>query len=203
VRLPALALALLLPLGAVAQESAPPLQQDPRAPRFREVERGLFTGFEVGYLTFFKTPSAGKFPYASAGGGRSDGFVVGGTVGYDVADWFALSAYVLGSGSQASVSYGAFSLFSGGADARFALLRTRDAYQVQRFSLYLHARAGYMMSYPEGLFANSGLYLAGGPGLEYYTHLRHFSVGLAVDIAYAQPAKSAGLAVTPTLRYTF
>jgi hypothetical protein len=37
----ALLLALLLPLGALAQEAAPPLPQDPRAPRFNDVERGF------------------------------------------------------------------------------------------------------------------------------------------------------------------
>ena len=199
----AILLSLVLPLGALAQEAAPPLPQDPRAPRFREVERGFFTGFEVGYLTLFKTPSAGQFPYAANGGGRSDGFVVGGLVGYDVTDWLAVSAYVLGSSSQASVSYGAFSLFSAGGDARVALFGTRDANGVQRLFAYLHARGGYLLSYPEGLLTRHDVYLAGGPGLEYFTHLRHFSIGLAVDFAYVLRVRTPGLSVAPTVRYTF
>lgn len=202
-RLAAILALLLLPLGALAQEAAPPLPQDPRAPRFREVERGFFTGFEVGYLTLFKTPSAGKFPFAAGGGGRSDGFVVGGLAGYDVTDRLALSVYVLGSSSQAAVSYGAFSLFSAGADARVALFGSRDAYGVQRLFAYLHARGGYLLSYPDGLLTAHDAYLAGGPGLEYFTHLRHFSVGLAVDFAYVLKARAPGLSVAPTVRYTF
>jgi hypothetical protein len=45
--------------------------------------------------------------------------------------------------------------------------------------------------------------IAGGPGVEYYTRLRHFSIGLAADALYALKAKAAGYAVYPTIRYTF
>ncbi len=204
----AVATAALLPLVAAAQEAAPALPEDPRAPRYRDVERGFFTGFEVGYLTLFKTPAGdtGKFPFASAGGGRSNGFLVGATVGYDVTPRIAIAAYALGGNSSASSSYGAFSLFSGGGDVRVSLLGARDANQVERLFVYLHGRGGYLLSYPQGLFGTSDgrdLYLAGGPGVEYFTRLRHFSVGLAADLAYLTKAKAAGLAVTPTVRYTF
>ncbi len=200
-----LILALLLPLGALAQEAAPPLPQDPRAPRFREVERGFSTGFEVGYLTLFKTPTAdpGRYSYAGQGGGRSSGVVVGMTAGYDVTDWLAVSLFALGANSEASASYGGFSVFAGGGDLRLALFGARDAYRVERLFVYVHGRAGYMLSYPMGLFASHDVYLAGGPGVEYFTHLRHFSIGLAADVVYVAKAGAAGLAVTPTVRYTF
>lgn len=201
----ALIVAALLPMAALAQEAAPPLQQDPRAPRFNDVERGFFTGFEVGYLTLFKTPTANtaRFPFAGAGGGRSDGFVVATTVGYDVTRRFALAVYAMGAESRASVSYGGFSVLSIGADARVALMGSRDANEVERFYLYLHGRGGYLTTYPDGLLGTNDAYVAGGPGFEYFTRLRHFSVGLAADVAYLPKAKTAGLAVTPTVRYTF
>ena len=211
-RAKAIILAALLPLAAAAQESAPPMPENPRAPRFDEVERGFFTGFEVGYLTLFKTPVADptKFAYvkdpitgAPRAGGRSDGFMVGTTVGYDVTDRLALAIYGLGASSAAGPWYGSFSMFSFGGDARVALLGARDANRVERFYLYLHGRAGYLVSFPSGLFTTHDLYVAGGPGIEYFTHLRHFSIGLAADVAYVMNAKAAGLAVTPTVRYTF
>ncbi len=202
--LAALALASL-PGAARAQEAAPPLADDPRRARFNDVERGLFTGFEVGYLGLFKTPTADKvkFPFAGEGGGRSSGFLVGATLGYDITTRFAVALYALGASSAASRSYGAFSTLSAGGDLRLAILRARDANEVERLFIYLHGRGGYLLTRPEGLFGTSDLYLAGGPGVEYYTRLRHFSVGLATDLAYVKKAKAFGVAVTPTVRYTF
>ena len=101
---------------------------------------------------------------------------------------------------------GADPAFSAGGDLRVALLGSRDANHVERLFVYLHGRAGYLLSYPRGLFGTSDGrdgYFAGGPGVEYFTRLRHFSVGLAADVAYLPRAKVAGLAITPTVRYTF
>jgi hypothetical protein len=201
----ALFIVAVLPIAAAAQEAAPPMPEDPRAPRFHDVERGFFTGFEAGYLSLFKTPTAdrSKFPFAGAGGGRSDGFLVGATIGYDVTSRFALSAFALGGNSRASISYGAFSVYAFGGDMRVSLLAARDANQVERLFFYLHGRGGLLVTRPDGLFGSNDVYLAGGPGVEYFTHLRHFSVGLAADVAYVTKAKTAGLALTPTVRYTF
>ena len=199
------AAALAAPLLATAQEAAPPLPEDPRAPRYHEVERGFFTGFELGYLSLFKTPTADRvrYQYAPSNGGASNGLLVGMNFGYDVSSRLALSAFVLGSNSQASVSYGAFSVYAAGADVRLALLGSRDKYALERTYVYVHARGGYLVTRPEGLFGTNDTYLAFGPGLEYYTRLRHFSVGLAADLAYVVKAGTAGVAVTPTVRYTF
>ncbi len=190
---------------ARAAEAAPPLPEDPRAPRFQEVERGFFTSFEAGYLTFFKTPTADRtrFRYAPADGGTSSGLLIGATVGYDLTDRLALAAFVLGSENSAGTSYGSFSTLVAGGDVRYAFLGSRDRYGVERLRLYVHGRAGFLVTRPVGLFGDSDTYFAGGPGVEYFTHLRHFSVGLAADLAYAAKAGAAGLAVTPTVRYTF
>jgi hypothetical protein len=201
----ALVVASVLPLAVLAQEAAPPLPQDPRAPRFSEVERGVFTGFEAGYLVLFKTPVAdpARYPYAGSGGGTASGPLVGTHVGVDVNRSLALSVFALGGNASASVNYGAFSILALGGDARVALVGTRDANDVERFYVYLHGRAGYLTTSPQGLLGTHDLYLAGGPGLEYYTRLRHFSFGLAADFAYLPSAKVPGIAITPTVRYTF
>ena len=200
-----LAVALVVPLAAAAQEAAPPMPEDPRAPRYREVERGFFTGFELGYLGLFKTPTAdrARYQYAPANGGAANGLLVGVDLGYDLTSRIALAAFVLGSNSQASVSYGAFSVYAAGLDLRVGLLGSRDKNAVERTFFYLHGRAGYLVTRPEGLFGTNDTYFAVGPGIEYYTRLRHFSVGLAADMAYVAKAGTAGVAVTPTVRYTF
>jgi len=199
-------LILALPLAAAAQEAAPQLQEDPRAARFRDVERGFFVGFEIGYHGILKTPVAdpARFPYApGGGGGRAGGLLVGLSVGYDLTSRLALSLFALASDLKADPSYGAFNVVGGGADVRFAVLASSDSNEVERLYGYVHARGGYTRTYPNGLFGTNTLLAQGGVGIEYYTRLRHFSVGVALDGLYYPEPKAAGFAVTPTLRYTF
>jgi hypothetical protein len=200
-----LAVALAAPLLALAQESAPALQEDPRAARFRDVERGFFVGFELGYLGLLDTPTAdpAKFPYAGEGGGSAGGLLVGANVGVDLGSRLSVSLYGQGGNQKASVDYGAFSLYNAGLDLRVAVLGVKDRNDFERFYLYVHGRGGYARTYPEGLFGTDDLVVAGGPGIEYFTRLRHFSVGLAGDYVYATKAKASGFAVYPTVRYTF
>jgi len=194
-----------LPSLAAAQEAAPALQEDPRAARFGEVERGLFTGFEIGYLHLLKTPVADRaaFPYSGADGGAARGFVTGVHAGYDLSSRLAISLFLWQGNVTAGASYGAFNVTAGGADLRFALLGLRDSNEVERFYLYLHARGGYVVTYPKGLFGDTDVLGQGGVGIEYFTRLRHFSAGVVVDGLYFTTAKAAGFSVVPTLRYTF
>lgn len=200
-----LAFVLLSPLAAAAQDAAPALQEDPRAARFNEVERGFFVGFETGYLRLFDTPTAdpAKFPYAGKGGGAASGLVVGTSVGVELGRHVAVSLVALGGNEKASVDYGAFSILALGGDLRLSLLGTRDRNGLDRFYLYVHGRGAFARTYPEGLFGNDEVLVSGGPGIEYFTRLRHFSVGLAADYVYAVNAGASGFSVYPTLRYTF
>ncbi len=207
-RLARMVLALALAAAAraaPAQDAAPTLQEDPRAARFSEVERGFFVGLEAGFLGLGKTPVADKdkYAYAGNGGGAATGIVAGVNMGVDIGSRLALSAFLQSGNEHASVNYGAFQLTVFGADLRANVLGARDRNGAERFYLYLHARGAVGRTSPTGLFGDRETYLAGGPGIEYYTHLRHFSVGLAADGVYAMKAKSAGFAVYPTVRYTF
>ncbi|HYG70144.1 MAG TPA: adventurous gliding motility protein CglE [Anaeromyxobacteraceae bacterium] len=200
-----LAFALAAPLAAAAQEAAPALQEDPRAARYKEVERGFFVGFETGYLQLFDTPTDDpvKFPYAGKDGGAAGGLVVGTHVGVDLGNRLAFSIYALGGNQKASADYGAFSVLSVGGDLRLSLVGTRDRNGMQRLWVYVHGRGGVARTYPEGLFGTDEILVSGGPGIEYFTRLRHFSVGLAADYVYAVNAAASGFSVYPTVRYTF
>ncbi len=200
------ALCLALPLAASGQEAAPQLQEDPRAARFHDVERGLFVGFEIGYQSVLKTPVAdpARFPYAPpGGGGQAGGMLVSLVVGYDLSSRLALSLFALATDLKADPSYGAFDVVGGGADIRFAVIGWGDSNGVERVYGYVHARGGYTRTNPNGLFGTNSVLAQGGVGVEYYTRLRHFSVGLALDGLYYSAPAAAGFAVTPTLRYTF
>jgi hypothetical protein len=199
------AAALLLPALALAQEAAPQLQEDPRAARFRDVERGFFVGFEAGYLGLLDTPTADreKFQLAGESGGRAGGVLVGALVGVDLGSRLSVALYAQGGNERADANYGAFSLLSLGGDVKVALRSWRDRNDWERLFLYVHGRGGYAKSYPEGLFGTSDVVVAGGPGIEYFTKLRHFSIGMAADAVYATKAGAFGFAIYPTIRYTF
>ena len=191
--------------AARAQEAAPTLQEDPRAAKFRDVERGVFVGFDAGWLSLFKTPTADplKHPYAGSGGGAAGGLVVGLNAGIDLGSLVAVSVFGVGANEKASVDYGAFSLTAVGVDLRVSPFSIKDRNGWNRFFIYGHARGGYAWTRPTGLFGDVETLAAAGAGIEYFTRLRHFSVGMALDGVYAMKAKSFGLSVYPTVRYTF
>jgi hypothetical protein len=198
-------LALLLPALALAQDAAPQLQEDPRAARFKDVERGFFIGFEAGYLGLLDTPTADQeqFRVAGTSGGRAGGVVIGALAGMDLWPRVSLALFAQGGNQRADREYGAFNLLSFGADARVSVLGRRDRNDWERFFVYVHGRGGYARTYPEGLFGTSDVVLAAGPGVEYFTKLRHFSIGAAADVVYATSAGVFGFALYPTVRYTF
>ncbi len=201
-----LALVLLaVPALALAQDSAPQLQEDPRAARFRDVERGFFVGFEAGYLGLLDTPTSDrvKYPLAGASGGSAGGVLVGAMIGVDLGERLSVAIIGQGGNERARANYGAFSLLSAGADVRVAFASWRDRNDWQRLFVSVHGRGTYARTFPEGLFGTTDVLGAGGPGIEYFTKLRHFSVGAAVDAVYATKAAAMGYAVYPTIRYTF
>jgi hypothetical protein len=199
------ALVLAAPRLAAAQDAAPPLQENPRVAHYDDVERGFYVGFQAGYLGFFNTPTQDrvKFPYAGSSGGSAGGMLVAAEVGRDVTSRLSVALVAAGGNERARVSYGAFSLYSGGLDVRYAYYGAKDRNDWERFFLYVHARGAYAATYPRGLFGTNELLLQAGPGLEYFTRLRHFSVGAALDYVYAAKAKASGFALYPTVRYTF
>jgi hypothetical protein len=185
--------------------AAPELPEDPRAPHFAEVERGMFAGFEVGALMLFSTPVAdrARFPFAGNGGGRASGFLMGAHVGYDVTEQVAVSIFALGANAQAGTSYGAFDLGVIGGDLRYSFPGWRDRNGVERLHFYVHGRSGWVATRPSGLLGTTDLLVAGGPGVEYFTRLRHFSVGLAADGLFLTRAGVGGISIAPSVRYTF
>ncbi len=206
------AVAVLLALAtqvASAQEAAPTLQEDPRAAKFRDVERGFFVGFDAGWLSLLKTPTAdpARHPYTAADGdpdgGAAGGLVLGLNMGVDLGSLVAVSVFAVGANEKADVDYGAFSLYAAGLDLRISPISVKDRNGWERLFVYAHARGGYARTWPTGLFGDVETLVSGGLGFEYFTRLRHFSVGMALDGVYAMKASSFGVALYPTVRYTF
>ncbi len=204
-------LAVLAALAALAgpgraQEAAPGPGEDPRAPRFADVERGFFIGMEAGWpvlLSETRTRDPVKFPQAAGGGGRALGLAVGLQLGYDVTSRLALSLYADGFFLKADGAYGAFDVMAAGADVRYAFYGRKDRNGWERFFVYAHARGGYVLTHPEGLFGDTDLMVGGGVGVEYFAQLRHFSWWAQLDGLYVLDAATPGAALLTGVRYTF
>ena len=133
-----LALALVVPALALGQDAAPQLQEDPRAARFKDVERGVFVAFEAGYLGLLDTPTADreKFPLAGADGGNAGGYpMVGVLAGVDIGKRLSVALFLQGGNLRASDNYGSFDLYAAG------LLGCACGHQAERARVLDPARA--------------------------------------------------------------
>ena len=86
--------------------------------------------------------------------------------------------------------------------ARLSLAGISDANDVKRTWFYLRGGAGYAKFYPAALLSPDALLFA-GPGIEYFTRIRHFSIGFEVTGSYLLNSKTFGFALAPNLRYAF
>jgi len=204
-----------VPSRALAQttsvSAAPLLEKE--AP-VAEVERGFYLGADVGVSFLGGLPAASGTPSPS-----SWGMMLRLEAGYDIGRYVtvalfgAFAAYGAGSeyiGYSDGAASGAFSQLIPGVDVRFNALGFADSQGVQRTWLYLKAGAGWAFFQPQALFtatpatsSYSAFYAFAGVGVQYYTHLRHFSIGLEVDASFLGKSSEWGFQVTPNIRYAF
>jgi hypothetical protein len=203
---------LLLAGSAFAQETTAPsgglATADDKADTFEEVERGFFLGAGAGPFFMLNPP-------APQGATRpfSPGQMAQVELGVDLGSILSLSAFLTGTANRAGSDYtglsgttsasGDFASLVPGAAARLNFLGFEDAYQTKRTWLYLRAGAGIALFSPRQLLPAPDILVFGGPGVEYYTRLRHFSVGVEITGSLLLTTGSFGFAVTPNLRYAF
>ncbi len=193
--------ALAIPALANAQAAG-----DRPAETFEEIERGLYFSVLGGpYFVVNPPASEGPRPF-------SPGQMAQVEVGVDIGERLSVGAFVMGASNRAGSEYvgesggtasGDFSMLVPGALARVHLVGFADAQDVQRTWLYLRGGVGYALFRPKQLLPDSDILVFAGPGLEYYTRLRHFSVGVEVTGTFLVRSQSFGFAVTPNLRYAF
>lgn len=194
----------VMPLCAKAQ-TAP--TKDKEAVVYNEIERGFFAGVQGGSFFLVNPPAAGGTPRPF-----SPGQAAMVELGYQIGERISVAAFVLGSSNAASSTYvgfsqnrasGDFSSLIPGANVRFAFLGFNDAQEVKRTWLYVRGGAGFALFSPKTLNLPSDVFVFAGPGVEYYTRLRHFSIGLEVTGSILVGTQSLGFAITPNLRYAF
>lgn len=208
-------LAVAFPALARAQTtsvSAAPLLE--KEPPVDEVERGFYLGADVGLSFLGSLPAQAGTPSPS-----SWGMMLRLEAGYDIGRYVTVSlfgafaTYSAGSdyiGYSQGVASGAFSQLIPGLAVRFNALGFADGQGVQRTWLYVKAGAGWAFFQPTALFTGpnsttsySAFYAFAGIGVQYYTHLRHFSIGLEVDASFLGKSNAWGFQVTPNIRYAF
>jgi hypothetical protein len=202
------AVALLSAAPAFAQEAAPAAPtKDRAAVTFNEVERGVYLGAAVGPLFLLNPPATGgPRPF-------SPGQMAQVEVGFDIGDRLSIGVFLTGSANKENASYqgssggtasGDFGMLVPGGNVRVNVLGFADSQGTTRTYLYARGGAGYVFYGPVELLAGVHDVLAfAGVGVEYYTRLRHFSLGLEASGTFLAPSGTVGFALTPSLRYAF
>lgn len=211
---------MLLPTLALAQAGTARVATEKTVVPPNEIEHGFHIGLSGGAQLIFNPP-------AGEGSAR---YVLGGQqvqlhLGFDLGERVSLGLFVYsgsvragsdytgtgrvirtnqaGQSISAPVASGDFTTFSTGVTGKVNLVGFKDAQDVKRTWIYLRVGAGFTLYYPRALIPGFDVMLFAGPGIEYFTKLRHFSVGLEVTPVFQVLTQSFGLAITPNLRFTF
>jgi hypothetical protein len=204
----ALLTVLVVPTLARAQKSSTANNpvKDRAEETFNEIERGLYFSVQGGPFFLVNPPaSSGPRPFSSGQAAQVE-------VGVDIGERLSVGLFVLAAANRAGSDYvgnsggaasGDFSTLVPGATLRAHLVGFADSQDVKRTFIYARAGAGFALFSPKLLLPDSDILVFAGPGVEYYTRLRHFSVGLEVTGSYLISSGSFGFAVTPNLRYAF
>jgi hypothetical protein len=132
-------------------------------------------------------------------------------LGGDLGEHLSIGLFLMGTANRAGSDYigksggtasGDLSAIIPGAALRLSIAGVADSNDVRRIWFYARAGVGYAKFYPAALLPADALFFA-GPGIEYFTRIRHFSVGFEVTGSYLVKSKTLGFALAPNLRYAF
>lgn len=193
--------------------------------KFNEIERGVYIGITAGFWSLVNPP-ANKEILTSSGttvpGSRQD-FSGGQTaqveLGFQFGERVSVGIFIQATANRASAAYtgksqdpmkngaprasGDFTTVIPGALVRIGLLGLNDSQEVKRTWIYLRVGAGYVLYQPKTLLPIPDVVIFGGPGVEYFTRLRHFSIGFETNFVFMALTQAFGFTITPMLRYAF
>lgn len=194
--------------SALAQEARS--SDRPMLP-YSEVERGLYVASALGAVFYLGLPGEG--------GSFASGALIGIEAGYDVTPDLQLGVVAWGQAVGAPVTYegitdpvvdpkdarGDFYSLLAGPSLRYSFHRLTDDNGVNRTFFYGRVAGGLALNRPVGILEENGFFGTAGLGVEYFTRLRHFSVGLEVGGigVFVEPEPAYGITVLPHVAYTF
>lgn len=214
------ALAQGIQSAADAPQEGEEIKGDTGVAEINEVERGFYVSVDVGpnHYLYLDQPgfvAIGRPLFedvARPTSWFSPGTRMGLRTGYDVlnninAEMFLTANFNEGAirqtDLQAGTLTGDLSHFVAGVGGRFAFLTLPVEYP--RWFVYGRAGVGYAVWFPNALAQNSfgSIHVDGSIGVEYYTKLRHLSIGAEVAFQSLLLPFAFGLQVYPTVKYTF
>jgi hypothetical protein len=217
-------LLILLPTLALAQAASRGTAEKAVVPP-SEIEHGFHIGLSGGAQLIFNPPV-----FNPPNGPKSAQYLVGGQqvqlhLGFDLGERVSLGLFAYSGSARAGSDYtgtgrvertdqsgttisapvasGDFTTFSAGATGKVNIVGFADAQDVKRTWIYVRVGAGFTLYYPRALIPGFDVMIFAGPGVEYFTKLRHFSIGLEVTPVFQVITQAFGLAITPNLRFTF
>ena len=98
---------------------------------------------------------------------------------------------------------GDISMLGAGLAAKVNIIGFADSQDVKRLWVYARVAGGVNFFFPKDIISQTDFMLQAGAGVEYYTRLRHFAIGLEANFQMLFVTTTFGITVTPTLRYSF
>lgn len=170
--------------------------------KIHAVERGLWFSADYGpyYQLAMSLPQQDCFPCL--------GSQIGVRVGYDILNNLEVDAFVRGSFAKFKTEYA--QVYSGDLASYYTGLSLRFSYltipaPLNRFHATVRVGGGGALLLPAESAGNQPVapVVDAALGVEYFTRLRHFSVGLEFEtLAFLYPM-SVGFSLYPTFKYTF
>lgn len=214
--------AVVLPSLAFAQ--AKEVKEKPSVP-LNEVEQGFYIGLTGGFWSLINPPA--NTPTFTTESGQvvnaSKQYFSGGQsaqveIGFQFMERLSVAIFVQGTANRMGSDYtgksqdprtgapaasGDFTTVIPGALARIGIWGFNDSQDVKRTWIYARVGAGYVLYQPATLLPIPDVCIFAGPGVEYFTRLRHFSIGLEANFVFMALTQAFGFTVTPMLRYSF
>ncbi|MBK7858590.1 MAG: adventurous gliding motility protein CglE [Archangiaceae bacterium] len=98
---------------------------------------------------------------------------------------------------------GDFSMLGAGLAAKVNIVVFADSQDIKRLWVYGRVAGGVNFYFPQTLIKETDVLLQAGAGVEYYTRLRHFAIGIEAMFQMMFLTTTFGVTITPTLRYSF
>jgi hypothetical protein len=193
--------------GADKSPDAKVTTDDKKGVQINEIERGFYFEARGGYWATFNPPTltGGKSYFSSGQAVELD-------MGFDIGERFSPSLFLLATGNRMGSDYtgysngiasGDYGSFIPGVGLKVRLVGFKDAQEVERTWFYVRVGAGVMFYSPSALINKLDVLVNAGPGIEYFTKLRHFSIGLEANFNFMALTSSFGFSVLPMVKYSF
>jgi len=191
--------------NAEAPREGEEVKGDTKVVDIDEVERGVFFSVDYGPAYFIPLAGDGFLDLNPTGTVPASRLSI--RVGYDIANNIAVDGFVLGVFQQGNIDLdevregkttGDLAHIAPGLAVRFSFITT------ERVFAYARVGAGYALWFPSDLAGAVGsVHTDASIGVEYYTKLRHVSVGVEADFQALLLPMTFGVHVYPTIKYTF